>query len=114
MEGKVKGFAKFQHKIEGREVKEEEEVPFYSLPPCTFPTWERLMRTPVDLVDAELIMDSFGWSSSGQTSAFWSLLHDQLVRSGTLGHCSSNEASEARAAIRSWQSQTGLMRRVNG
>lgn len=110
----MKGFAKFQHKIEGREVEEEEEVPFYSLPPCTLGWWERLMRTPVDLVDAELIMNSFGWSSSGQTSAFWGLLHDQLVRSGTLGHCSSNEASQARVIIRSWQSQTGLMRRANG
>lgn len=112
----MKGFAKFQHKIEGREVEEEgeEEVPFYSLPPHTLNWWERLMRTPVDLVDAELIMNSFGWSSSGQTSAFWSILYEQLVRSGTLGHCSSSEASEARAAIRSWQSQTGLMRRANG
>lgn len=110
----MKGFAKFQHKIEGREVEVEEEVPFYSLPPKTLSRWERLMRTPVDLVDTELIINSFGWSSSRQTSAFWSILYDQLVRSGTLGHCSSDEASQARVIIRSWQSQIGLMRWVNG
>lgn len=113
MEGAVKGFAKFQHKIEGREVVEPKEDE-YPRPGCTFRLWRRLMETRVDHIDSETLLDGFRWSSTEQGYSFWDDIYAKLGIGITLGQLTCDESAEARVIIRSWQSQTRWMSRSNG
>lgn len=103
----MKGFAKFQRKLEGREVVEPKEYEglFYSRPRTTFRHWQRIMETNVDHIDGETLIDGFNWSSTEQGHDFWSGIHRQLRGSVALGQLTCDESARARNIIRSWQRQ---------
>lgn len=104
MEGAVKGFAKFQRKLEGREVVEPKEDE-YPQPGYTFRLWGRLMETRVDHIDSEALLDGFRWSSTEQGYSFWDDIYSQMRDGIALGQLTCDESAKARDIIRSWQRQ---------